>query len=287
MLSTGIRSTRLTMRLRGSACAQPKTPPLTARHSSREDASIAPLSVHSSVFQCNAATAPAGDRLRPRSNLRTTDRCSFATAMQPASLSLRSRNEQAFDEGGLMRNRKVTRLAPLALLSAAGPRRVRRARVRRRILDRRQDPLVRGRHCARREPRHGHRHRSHNRSRHRPPRRRRRGQLQPVRPLKRLLRDQHREVRQPAQLPGQPRDVLGRRHGNRADTDRPRHRDRRLQGHQRHGPDHGHVRVDPATTGQRPLQHERDPVPGHRARTRGRNRLLQIDREGDRWSVWD
>ena len=52
--------------------------------------------------------------------------------------------------------------------------------------------------------------------------------------------------REPAQFPRQPRDVLSRRLGNRADPDRRRHRDARLQGHQRHDPDHGHLRVDPA-----------------------------------------
>ena len=51
------------------------------------------------------------------------------------------------------------------------------------------------------------------------------------------------------------------------------------QGDQRHAPDHSHLRVDPATTRQRPVQHERDPIPGHRDRKRDRACLLQVDRE--------
>ena len=36
-------------------------------------------------------------------------------------------------------------------------------------------------------------------------------------------------------------------------------------------------RVDPATTAQRPVQHERDQVPGDRDLPRGRNHLVQVD----------
>ena len=144
--------------------AESPAKPVASRRPARASIAVAHLEraedpkVHSCTVRCEAATAAAARRLRPECAF-ASNRCAFATWLQPLGSSVSPHQDELCETRGVLMRARCKAPAPLATVGVAMLAVSARAGVGRRNVERRRGSSLGGGHRARRQPRDRHSHR--------------------------------------------------------------------------------------------------------------------------------